>query len=692
MIPSFDGEYRRVKEVLERNSILVTLRKKNEFEKSDQLMQDLNKIVRFKKGQKADIHTIPEIAKELAMCALAAAIKYSELANHDENLNQFEIKNLVLDRFVHLDAAAIRALNLFPPPNTEITSNSYKWQSVLGVLDKCKTNQGRRLLSQWIKQPLRSLEQINDRHNIVECLFQNIDARNALYNEHFCQMPDILVLTKKLSRKRASLQDVFKIYQVILRLPAILSNLGRLNNPTVTNVIQNPLQDIFTDLINYKNMVEETVDMDLVENGDFLIRASFDEKLKELKEKLDSIEGKMNRELERATENLGVDVKLDHVSHIGYHFRITLKEETSLRKNSNYKIIDTARGGVRFGSEKLTELNAKYSAVKEEYEEQQKDIVQEIVGVAGGYMGPLTNLNHNLAQLDCLISFAEVAGTSPGEYVRPKMFPDDQRILDIKMLRHPCLEFQEEISYIPNDVHLKQDNTLMYVLFGPNMGGKSSYVRSVGVAVLLAHIGAFVPAKEAQISVVDSILGRIGADDNIMKGLSTFMVEMVEVSAIIRTATEKSLVIIDELGRGTSTFEGCGIAWSIAEYLAETTKCLTLFATHFHEIAELAETSPMVKNYHMAAIAEDDKLTLLYQVRPGVIDNSFGIQVAEIANIPDQVLSDARKFLKENEGTQHKKEKTDNDKIVHQFLESIKETKEKLNEKDIDRIRREFNV
>jgi DNA mismatch repair protein MSH2 len=214
LIPSAEGEYRRIKEVLERNQILVTQRKKNEFEKSGQLIQDLNKIVRFKKGQKADINTKPEIGQELAMCALSAALKYSELANHDSNLNQFDIKNLMLDRFVHLDAAAIRALNLFPPPNTEISSNSYKWQSVLGVLDKCKTAQGRRLLSQWIKQPLRSLEKINDRHDIVECLFKNIDARNALYNEHFNQLPDVLVLTKKLSRKKANLQDVFKIYKV----------------------------------------------------------------------------------------------------------------------------------------------------------------------------------------------------------------------------------------------------------------------------------------------------------------------------------------------------------------------------------------------------------------------------------------------------------------------------------------------
>lgn len=589
-----------------------------------------------------------------------------------------------------MDAAAIRALNLFPPLDIDISSPSYKWQSVLGVVDRCKTAQGRRLLNTWIKQPLRNIEIIKDRHDIVECLFEDTDTRNELYNNHLNSLPDILVLIRKVTRKRASLQDVFKIYQVIVRLPGILNCLQSLSNVAVNNVLAGPIKDIFEDLINFKNMVEETIDLNEVDKGEFLIKASFDPKLQELKEKLDSIEMKMDRELNKAAEDLELDagttIKLEYVSHIGFHFRITLKEDSALRKQNKYKIIDTARGGIRFTCDSLSSLNDKFSSTKSEYEEQQKDIVEEIVGVASGYMGPLTSLNHTLAQLDCLMSFAELASTAPNGYVRPIMYPETERILDMTMLRHPCLEFQEEISYIPNDVHLKGDETLMYVLFGPNMGGKSSYVRSVGVAVLLAHIGAFVPCQEAHISVVDSILGRIGADDNIMKGLSTFMTEMVETAAIIRVATDKSLVIIDELGRGTSTFEGCGIAWSIAEHLATNTKCFTLFATHFHEIAELAENCKVVKNYHMAAVTDDDKLTLLYQIRPGVIDNSFGIQVAEIANIPESVLDDAKAFLKENEGSQQKKKKTKNDEIVHQFLESVK-TLDYVSDEKIDEVK-----
>lgn len=309
-----------------------------------------------------------------------------------------------------------------------------------------------------------------------------------------------------------------------------------------------------------------------------------------------------------------------------------------------FQTLDAVKGGVRFTSEKLADYNADFATSKASYEEQQKTIVDEVVRIAIGYVEPWTMLNNQIAQLDCYLSFAIAAVSAPEPYVRPKMFPEGEGRLKLTQLRHPCLELQEDVSFIANDAVFQKNETIMYIITGPNMGGKSTYIRSVGVAVLMAHVGAFVPCSEAEITLIDSILGRVGADDNLSKGLSTFMVEMVETAGIIRTATDKSLVIIDELGRGTSTYEGCGIAWSIAEYLAKETKCFTLFATHFHEITEMAETLTTVKSCHMNAIADNDNFTLLYQVKPGVMEKSFGIQVAKLAKFPNEVVKVKYKF------------------------------------------------
>lgn len=677
VLPSFTGDYEKVKEVLERNGLLVTVQKKSDFSNNAEFHQDLEKLVRFKKDQKKSVHTIPELKLNLAMGAVAAGLKYLEVIKDESNLGKFEVKSLNLKRFVHLDAAAVYALNLFPPADVNYRSSLYKWQSVLGVLDRCKTNQGRRLMNQWLKQPLRNLEMIRERQDIIESFVENQEVRSSLHKEHLNNIPDVLMLNNKLSRKRAGLQDVFKIYQIILRLPEIIRLLKEVNNAIVESVLVERFSDILHDLKNYEEMVDEVLDLKAVEKGEYLIKSSFDAKLKGVKDEMDSIEAQMRKEMKKSGQIAGLDeggsFKLDYVSHIGFHFRSTRKEEQKLRQHKIFKTIDTARGGVRFTTEKLTDLNSDYTALKESYEEQQKEIVQEIVRVASGYSAPLINLNQSIAMLDVFISLAEVATSSPGEYVRPKMYSEDERILTLKALRHPCLECQDDIEFIPNDVHMKAEETNMCIITGANISGKSTYIRSVGVAVLLAHIGSFVPCEDAHISICDSILARVGANDNIQKGLSTFMVEMVETSAILQTATKNSLVIIDELGRGTSTFEGLGLAWSIAEYLVTDIKCFTLFATHFHEITALAETEKTAKNFHLAAITGDGQLTLLFQVKPGPIDRSFGIQVAEIAQLPKSVLNDAKKYLNDIESEQRKGDNLSEKELkVSEMLERIK--------------------
>lgn len=293
------------------------------------------------------------------------------------------------------------------------------------------------------------------------------------------------------------------------------------------------------------------------------------------------------------------------------------------------------------------------------------------VHFSAGYLVPFSALNNQIAQLDCLLSFAVAATEAPIPYIRPRMHAEGSGLLHLTELRHPCLELQEDVTFIANDVCFEHGDTHMYILTGPNMGGKSTYIRSVGCAVLMAHVGAFVPCAHADISIVDAILGRVGADDNISKGLSTFMVEMIETAGIVRNATSASLVFIDELGRGTSTYEGCGIAWSIAEHLAAETKCFTMFATHFQEISELAKSVPTVRNYHMMAVADRNVFTLLYQVRPGVMEKSFGIHVARIAQFPADVLATAQRVYDECEDHFSQLRAQNDDAATQVFTESI---------------------
>ncbi|KAM7353840.1 DNA mismatch repair protein spel1 [Cochliomyia hominivorax] len=699
LLPQQDGEYEAVKNLLERNGVMVTVPPKSSQSEKNDLLQDLNNLLRFAKGQQEDAKGMAELQLTIAMEALRVAIKYLDLVNDAGNLGHYQIKQLNLKRFVHLDAAAVSALNILPKPGTHFTSPSYRWQSVLGVLDHCRTPQGHRLMAQWVKQPLRSREILNDRHNIVQCFLESPTTLNSLYEEFLKRIPDVLMLTKKLLRKKANLQDIFRIYQVMLRTPKIVNVLLSLENATVTSVLCDPLKSYLEDLLGLKQMVEQVMDFDAIETGEYLVKASFDAELLEMKERMSKLLSKMEKLQEKAASELDLDknqnIKLLNASHIGYHLRITLRDDAVLRKNKKFQIIDVVKGGIRFTTEKLSEINDEFCSLRSRYEEQQKNIVEEIIKVAVGYAAPLTSLNNEFAQLDCLVSFAMAAQAAPTPYVRPKILPEGSGELVLKDVRHPCLELQEHVTFIANSVEFKKDKCNMFIITGPNMGGKSTYIRSVGTAVLMAHVGSFVPCSEATISMVDSILGRVGASDNIIKGLSTFMVEMIETSGIIRSATDKSLVIIDELGRGTSTYEGCGIAWSIAEHLAKETKCFTLFATHFHEITNLANTVKTVQNCHMAAVADNENFTLLYQVRPGVMEKSFGIQVARLANFPEKVVQNAQQVYNEFED-EHAAKQSDDDKAlldkINKAIEDLSTTgnNKDINEKDLTKLVEQF--
>jgi len=296
-------------------------------------------------------------------------------------------------------------------------------------------------------------------------------------------------------------------------------------------------------------------------------------------------------------------------------------------------------------------LSSEYSELNKQYEEQSRELVKEIMKIAASYM-PVLEESHNLiAEIDVLSTLAHVTFSAPFPYVKPIVSAMGEGELILKQARHPILEWQPDTTFIPNEAVLRKGESSFQIITGPNMGGKSTFIRSVGVIVLLAQIGCYVPCTEATVPVCDAILARVGASDSQLRGVSTFMAEMLETANILNTATENSLIIIDELGRGTSTYDGFGLAWAISEWICQHIKAFCFFATHFHELTQLQEELSCVKNFHVAAEPDEagHGLTLLYELQPGPSDQSFGIHVAKIANFPEDVIEVAKAKAKELE-------------------------------------------
>ena len=369
-------------------------------------------------------------------------------------------------------------------------------------------------------------------------------------------------------------------------------------------------------------------------------------------------------EYERVSEDLGLEMekklKLDRNSQYGYFFRISRADAVVLRNNNQYQELTTQKSGVFFTTKTLRQISDAYVEVSESYDKQQATLVKDIMEIVCTYCPIMEHLNVILSELDVYASLAHAACHAPTPFVKPVMYSSGSGDFVLKDARHPCLEVQDDVHFIANDLEMRRGSSEFLIITAPNMAGKSTYIRQAGAIALMAQMGSFVPCSEAHIPVFDCILARVGAGDSQLKGISTFMAEMLETAGILKSATANSLVMIDELGRGTSTYDGFGLAWAISEEIAKHTHSFCLFATHFHELTALAQEVPTVKNLHLASMATENSIALLYKIREGVCDNSLGIHVAELARFPADVIRMAKRKVHElNSLTDGMKEDTE---------------------------------
>ncbi|KAK7471034.1 MSH2 protein [Stygiomarasmius scandens] len=661
-----DIDLNKLKSVLDRCGVVITERKPSEFT-AKSIADDLPRLLSTHSASattSADASVvIPQLSLPTAPAALSALVTYLSLLSDPSNHNAYTIRTHDLTQYMRLDASALRALNLTEAPGNAGTTT--RNTTLLGLLNKCKTAQGTRLLGTWLKQPLINLHEIRKRQNLVELFVDDTDSRKTLQDDYLKFMPDLHRLSKRFQRGMASLEDVVRVYQVIIKLPGLIEALDRVQINDIAEEFTSLIQETYVqslkeyeeNLSKYSEMVEQTLDLSELDKHNYVIKPDYDPRLQELAEKLSEVRDGLDEEHREVGGDLNLE--LDKKLHLennptyGYCFRLTKNDAKGLSKK--YIELGTIKSGVFFTTKSLKKLAEDYKEYADKYQRTQSGLVKEVVNIASTYTPVLESLDNVIAHLDVIISFAHVAVNAPEAYVKPTVVQSGEGDLILRDARHPCLEVQDDIAFIPNDVEMIKGKSEFQIITGPNMGGKSTYIRQVGVIALMAQTGSFVPCSEARLPIFDSVLCRVGAGDSQLKGVSTFMAEMLETATILRSASKDSLIIIDELGRGTSTYDGFGLAWAISEHIASQIRAFCLFATHFHELTALDQQIQHVKNLHVVAHVGDkaegqpSDITLLYKVEPGISDQSFGIHVAELANFPESVIKLARKKADELE-------------------------------------------
>lgn len=568
----------------------------------------------------------------LSILSLANLLDYIYKYHKDNLVHINNIDILEINDYMELEASTSKNLEL-----SKNLNNNTKENSLLSIIDKADTVMGSRMISEYLERPLIDKGKIERRLDIVEVLFNDRILANNISNL-LSDVYDLERLIAKISYRRANGRDFISLKNSIANIPQLKEMLISYEDTNISNIGENipEVSDIF-------NLIDKAILEDppiaISEGG--IIKESFNDELDKLKESSANAQNSLIKYENEEKEKTGIkNYKIIFNKNNGYSIEIT---KSNLDKvPASYVRKQTLKNQERYTTEKLEEISSLILGGKDKINDLEYKIFQDIREKVLKNTIKLQALAKILATIDTLNTFAKIS--LENSYVRPKIREDN--IIKIKDGRHPVIERNlKENEFIPNDTDIGEDDNLIQIITGPNMAGKSTYMRQMAIIIILAQMGCFVPATFAEISICDQVFTRIGASDNISKGESTFMLEMNEVSNILKNATEHSFVILDEVGRGTSSDDGLSIAMAIVEYLSKNKRVKTVFATHFHELTVLENELANVKNLRIEILEENNNLVFLRKISEGKSDRSYGIEVAKLSGLPDEIIDNAKVIM-----------------------------------------------
>ena len=570
---------------------------------------------------------------DAAVIAAGATLHYLESTEHKELGHIASISRIEEEKYVWLDRFTIRNLEL-------VQSQHEGGVALLNILDQTLTPMGARLLRQWILLPLRDVALIQQRQRIVAAL--NNDPESAeIISENLKEISDLERLISKVATGRVNPRELNQLKKSLKAIEPIRTVLNNSKSEDLRN-LNSEIKDCTQIISKIENELQEDAPMLLHQGG--VIREGIDSELDELRRIAFSGKDYLLQVQKREIERTGISsLKISYNKVFGYYLEVSNANKDKVPADWIRK--QTLVNAERYITEELKVYEEKIISAEEKIGSIELRIFQNLIREVGGFTAPIQQNAKTIGTLDCLLSFSMLSAKN--NYVLPEI--SESTTLSIKAGRHPVIEKQLGFgeSYVPNDVYLDNDSQQILIITGPNMAGKSALLRQTALIVLMAQIGSFVPAEAATIGIVDKIFTRVGASDNLSKGESTFMVEMTETASILNNLSNRSLVLMDEIGRGTSTYDGVSIAWAIVEYLHNHPefRAKTLFATHYHELNQLSEDLVRVKNFNVSVKEVGDKILFMRKLKPGGSEHSFGIHVARLAGMPNKIVIRANDIL-----------------------------------------------